>query len=164
MKGVGAEFSGEPRFSMALRALGVFVLEAFELIVRLVCMHGMAGQAGNRSSREATGNRHGGVLASAGEDRAIVPPALPEKLAVSLQVRPAIRRRIRRRMLDVVARAVQIFPWPVQDSLVRVLHGKLISFDEDAMALTTNFTRSAMVELLGIENGRVVFCDRRGRR
>src|SRR5688572_16657443 len=141
MKRVGAQVGGEPAFSMALRALAVVILEALELIIWIAVVHRVAGQTGNFSTREAAGNGQSGVFPTAGQDRAIVPPAFAEKLAVPFQVCQAIWRRIRGRILNVVARAVQIFARTIQDSLVGVLHGKLVGLDEDAVALSTNFAR-----------------------
>ena len=162
--GVLGEAGPEAFLAMTLDTRCWAVMAALELIVGRAVVHRVAGQAGHHPAGMARGGEKGGVLAAAGKDRAVVPPAACIEISVFGELGALLRRGILAGELDVVARAVEVLSGGIERTAAGRLHREFVPHDVVAVALAADLGRADRVELRRVDDGRIIFLLAAGRR
>ena len=136
-----------------------------ELVSGVAVVHRVAGEARHLTPQVTAGMGHRRVLASAGEDRTVRPPALAEEARVAVVVGLSLGvAGCVRGVMDVVPRVVEVAAWPVALALGRVGHALLgVGRDEHAVALAADHARPVVRQLCRVDD-RTVVAGAAGRR
>ncbi len=159
MKRVLLDRGGVFRLGVALDAGCVAAHVRLELVDRVAVVHRVATHARHRALGVAGAHPHGGELAAAGKDRAVVPPAFAEESAVLLKFLLPHRRGGRAGVLDVVADEVDVVAgavrWAVAGELVTRF---FILVNVNAVTLAADLAGALVIELGRVDDlgGRAV--------